>query len=65
MGGDANNNAGVELIHAWGRKTDHGETAAERVGGKWFYPSLEGAMKETGFKDIRMSINNRQNMVAQ
>ena len=33
--------------------------------GKWFYPSLEGAMKESGFKDIRTSINNRQNMVAQ
>ena len=30
-----------------------------------FYPSLEGAMKEAGFKDIRMSINNRQNTVAQ
>ena len=32
---------------------------------KWFYPSLEGAMKEAGFKDIRTSINNRQNTVAQ
>ena len=32
---------------------------------KWFYPSLEGAMKEAGFKDIRTSINARQNMVAQ
>ena len=21
--------------------------------GKWFYPSLEGAMKEAGFKDVR------------
>ena len=29
------------------------------------YPSLEGAMKEAGFKDIRTYINNRQNMVAQ
>ena len=34
-------------------------------GGKWFYPSLEGSMKEEGFKDIRTSINNRQNTVAQ
>ena len=33
--------------------------------GKWFYPSLEGAMKEAGFKDIRTLINNRQNTVAQ
>ena len=32
MGGDAKNGAGVELIHAWGRNTDHGETAAERMG---------------------------------
>ena len=32
---------------------------------KWLYPSLEGAMKEAGFKDIRTSINNRQNTVAQ
>ena len=32
---------------------------------KWFYPSLEGAMKEAGFKDISTSINNRQNTVAQ
>ena len=27
--------------------------------GKWFYPSLEGAIKESEFKDIRTSINNR------
>ena len=33
--------------------------------GKWFYPSLEGAMKEAGFKDVRTSINRRQNTVAQ
>ena len=32
---------------------------------KWFYPSLEGAMKAAGFKDIRTSINTRQNMVTQ
>ena len=31
--------------------------------GKWFYPSLEGAMKESGFQEIRTSINNRQNTV--
>ena len=27
--------------------------------GKWFYPSLEGAMKEEGFQAIRTSIENR------
>ena len=33
--------------------------------GKWSYPSLEGSMKEVGFKEIRTSITNRQNTVAQ
>ena len=33
--------------------------------GKWFYPSLEGAMKEAGFTDVRTSINIRHNTVAQ
>ena len=33
--------------------------------GKWFYPSLEGAMKEAGFKDVWTSIKTRQNTVAQ
>ena len=33
--------------------------------GKWYYPSLAGAMKEAGFADIRKSITNRHNMVAQ
>ena len=32
---------------------------------KWFYPSLEGAMKEAGFTDVRTSINRRQKTVAQ
>ena len=38
-----------------------------RIGkdGKWFKPPLEGAMKEAGFKDVRASINTRQNTVAQ
>ena len=37
-----------------------------RIGwdGKWFYPSLEGGMKEAGFKDVRTSINTRQNTFA-
>ena len=33
--------------------------------GTWFYPSLEGAMKEAGFTDVRTSINRRHNTVAQ
>ena len=32
--------------------------------GKWFYPSLEGAMKEAGLTDVQTSINRRQNTVA-
>ena len=27
--------------------------------GKWFYPSLEGAMKDVGLTDVRTSINRR------
>ena len=38
MGGEAKNRAGVELIHAWGRETDHGEIAAERVGREMVLP---------------------------
>ena len=33
--------------------------------GKWYYPSLAGAMKEAGFTEIRKSITNRQNTVVQ
>ena len=33
--------------------------------GKWYYPSLAGAMKEAGFTEIKKSITNRQNTVAQ
>ena len=33
--------------------------------GKWYYPSLVGAMKEAGFTEIMKSITNRQNTVAQ
>ena len=31
----------------------------------WYYPSLEGSMREAGLTDIRTSILNRQNTVAQ
>ena len=30
-----------------------------------YYPSLEGAMREAGLTDIRTSVANRQNTVAQ
>ena len=33
--------------------------------GKWFYPSLEGAMKEAVFQYVSTSINTRQNTIAQ
>ena len=33
--------------------------------GKLFYPSLEVAMKEAGFTDVRTSINRRHNTVTQ
>ena len=33
--------------------------------GRWFYPSLEGAMKEAGVEQIWTSILRRQNTVAQ
>ena len=33
--------------------------------GRWFYPSLVGAMKEAGIVRIRTSILRRQNTVAQ
>ena len=65
MGGVAENGAGAELLHPWGSATDYREAAAERVGWKWHYPSLEGAMKEAGFTDVRTSITRRQNTVTQ
>ena len=42
-----------------GRQAQRGRT------GKWYYPSLEGAMREAGLTDIGKSIANRQNTVAQ
>ena len=45
VGVDSNNREGVGLVHAWGRKTDHGETAAERVGWKMVLP-LPGEVHE-------------------
>ena len=51
-------------IH-WAAMRISGQQPRRGRDGKWFYPSLEGAMKESGFQEIRTSINNRQNMVAQ
>ena len=36
-----------------------------RRDGEWYYPSLEGVMKEAGIVWIRTSILRRQNTVAQ
>ena len=38
-----------------------------RIGrdGEWFYPSLEGSMKEAGLTDVHTSINRRHNTIAQ
>ena len=33
--------------------------------GKWYYPSLEGAIKEARITDVRTYINRRKNRVAQ
>ena len=33
--------------------------------GKWYFPSMEGAMQEAGLTDVLTSINRRQNTVAQ
>ena len=42
-----------------------GRQARREKDGYWYYPSLEGAMREAGLTDIRKSILNRQNTVAQ
>ena len=42
-----------------------GRQARRGKNGEWYYPSLEGSMREAGLTDIRKSIANRQNTVAQ
>ena len=42
-----------------------GRQARRAKNGEWYYPSLEGAMREAGLTDIRKSIATRQNTVAQ
>ena len=48
MGVDAKNREGVEIVHAWGRETDYGETAAERVGWEMVLPLPGGGHEGSG-----------------
>ena len=41
-----------------------GRQARRGKNGEWYYPSLEGSMREAGLIDIRKSIANRQNTFA-
>ena len=52
------------FIHGAARRIT-GRHPRKGRGGKWYYPSLEGAMKEAGLTDVHTSINRRQNTVAQ
>ena len=52
------------LLHGAARRIT-GRQARREKDGDWYYPSLEGAIREAGLTDIRMSILNRQNTVAQ
>ena len=49
VGGDAKNGAGVELLHAWGRETDHGETTTERVVQEMVLPLPGGGHEGSSF----------------
>ena len=49
MGGDAKNEAGVELFHSWGCDTDHGETDVERVGQEMVLPLPGGGHEGSRF----------------
>ena len=55
MGGDAKNGAGAEILHAWGRETDHRETDAERVGREMVLPLPVGGhegSRISRYKDV-------------
>ena len=52
------------LLHGAARRLT-GRQARREKDGEWYYPSLEGAMKEVGLTDIQTSIMRRQNTVAQ
>ena len=49
----------------WAARPLTGRQARRANNGYWYYPSLEGAMREAGLTEIRNSIANRQNTVAQ
>ena len=51
------------FLHGAARRLT-GRQARREKDGDWYYPSLEGAMREAGLIDIQMSILNRQNTVA-
>ena len=52
------------FLHGAARRLT-GRQAQRKKDGDWYYPSLEGAMREAGLTDIRTSILNRQNTVTQ
>ena len=52
------------FLHGAARRLT-GRQARIEKDGDWYYPSLEGAMREAGLTDIRTSILNRKNTVAQ
>ena len=52
------------FIHGVARRITGRQPQRGRCG-KWFYPSLVGAMKEAGFADVRTSINRSQNTTTQ
>ena len=65
MGGHSKDGAGVEwVLHRAARRLTWRQ-AFRGKNGEWYYPSLEGGMREAGLTDIRKSIANRQNTVAQ
>ena len=41
-----------------------GRQAQREKDGDWYYPSLEGSMREAGLTDIRTSIAKSQNTIA-
>ena len=52
------------FLHGAARRLT-GRQARREKDGDWYYPSLEGDMREAGLTDIRTSILNRQNTAAQ
>ena len=54
----------IGFIHGAARRLT-GRQARRGFNGKWYYPSLEGAMKEAGLTEVGKLITNRQNTVAQ